>query len=92
MCVGDLLYEEYLKEFPPVSQGKRKNNQISKERFKLIADNTGKDFVASNYKNKEEARKALRKNARKSMGVIEFFLLKVIVSWIIEKILSYYFL
>lgn len=92
MSVGDLLYEEYVKEFPPVSQGKRKNNQISKEKFKSIVENTGKDFIASNYKNKEEARKALRRNARKSMGVIEFFLLKVIITWIIEKILSYYFL
>lgn len=96
MLCGQLLYQEYINENPNVVCGKDKisngRKTISKERFIGLANTIGKDINSSTYKDKDQARKELKKKARKSTGIIEYFLLRAIIGWIIEKILSHYFL
>ena len=92
MLCGQLLYEQYLLDNPIVTQGKNKSKSIDREKFIATANIIGKDEDFSKYKSKDIARKELKRKARKSMGLIEYFLLRAIISWIIEKILSYYFL
>jgi hypothetical protein len=91
MLCGQLLYKEYLTEFPTVSQGKGGNRQIEKDKFVLLANDIGSDTDLSKFKDRDDARKALKKKARKSTGLIQYFILRAIIGWIIEKILSYYF-
>lgn len=96
MLCGQLLYQEYINENPNVVCGKDKistsGKTISKDKFIGIANTIGKDVNVSTYKDKNQARKELKKKARKSMGLIEYFLLRAVIGWIIEKLLSHYFL
>lgn len=95
MLCGQLLYQEYINENPNVVCGKDTvstlGQKVSKEKFISLANTIGKNVTGSSFKDKKEARKELKRKARKSMGLIEYFLLRAIIGWIIEKILAHYF-
>lgn len=95
MISANELYSQYIFENPNVvnSTGdlKFKFNSCKKNKFLELANEAG-SVVLPIKEGKKECRKVLVKQLRSKMGFIEYFLLKAIIGWIIDKILSYYFL
>ncbi len=95
MISANELYDQYINENPNVvsSNGDLKFSFASckKDKFLKLA-NDASSVVLPIKDGKKECRKVLVRQLRSGMGVIEFFLLKAIISWIVNRILSYYFL
>jgi hypothetical protein len=95
MISANELYAQYIIENPNITNStgdlKLKFRSCKKDRFLEIAKEAG-SVVLPIKEGKKECRKVLVRQLRSKMGVIEYFLLKAIIGWIIDKILSYYFL
>lgn len=94
---GDALYSIYALENPSVvgADGRIRHRKlaksISRERFISIASHTKSDKVLTSDITREEAKTQMINNVWGSVGFIEYFVLRAIIIWIIEKILDYYF-
>lgn len=91
-----ITYNEYLAECNNndtlLFTGKRnkKNKPIKEKRFNQTRDFIGKEIANSNYSSREEAESDLEIKIQK-MDPVTFFLFRVLIGWLIGKLLDGYF-
>lgn len=95
MISANELYSQYIFENPNIVNAtgdlKFKLGSCKKDKFLQLA--TSANTVILPIKDgKKECRRVLVRQMKSNMGFIEYFFLKAIIFWIVDKILSYYFL
>jgi hypothetical protein len=88
MISGDSLYMLYTTEFPQVVAGKSVRSRKShKDRFIKFANKAQDGYSFLEYPTRELAKSYMVSR----MGFLEMFFFRALISWIIDKILNYYF-
>ena len=88
MVSGDSLYMLYTTEFPQVVTGKSGRSRKShKDRFMKFAHKAQEGYSFLEYPTREAARSYMVSR----MGFFEMIFFRALISWIIDKILNYYF-
>lgn len=90
MIDADQLYSEYVKSNPNVV-GATGGGTCPQDKFVKIASVAAENPPVVAY-GRKRAEKEMRVKIRKSMGLIEYFILRAIIGWIVTRILNYYFL
>lgn len=70
--------------------GKKERRPIKESRFNKLRDTVKTELETSTYSSKEEAKEDLE-NKIQQMGPITFFLLRIFIGWLIDKLLDNYF-
>ena len=81
----------------PNDKKRIKHPKIKKEKFVKLTDVMVESFDPAVFDDRSEAEHFLRSQAKAKrqvvgIGFIEYFFLQAIISWIVRKILDYYFL
>ena len=87
MDFGEELLSKYIKENGGC-QGHQSVEQA--EMFVFLANDLNVYHKDETYKDKKIARKKLKRRAVQSIGLIQYFILRAIIGWIIDQILSHY--
>jgi hypothetical protein len=95
MIKSEDLFNIYQEENPLIFTGTAgQSDYVDKEKFFLVSENLIKDFDPDNYSSEKEARRDLKSKASNiqvsGIGVIEFFILRSIASWIIKFLIKKY--